>query len=69
MPNQQTKTASRVHVGGGKVSVNVNKSGTVRVYATGGGKPKTRFLPKGETHGGIGVEIHFSFPKGKKSKK
>jgi hypothetical protein len=69
MPSQQTKTTSRVHVGGGKVTVDVNKSGTVRVYATGGGKPRTRFLPKGETHGEIGVEIHFKFPGGKKSKK
>jgi len=43
----------------GRVSVDVNKSGTVGVYIGGGGKPKTHDNPKGEMHGEVGVQIRF----------
>jgi hypothetical protein len=59
----------RIHVDTtqGRVSVDVNKSGTVGVYVGGGGKPKTHDNPKGETHGEIGVQIRFGgSKKGKK---
>jgi len=59
----------RIHVdtAKGRVSVDVNKSGTVGVYISGGGKPKTHDNPKGEKHAGVGIEIRFGgSKKGKK---
>jgi hypothetical protein len=59
----------RIHVdtAKGRVSVDVNKSGTVGIYMGGGGKPKTHDNPKGEKHGEIGVRITFGgSKKGKK---
>jgi hypothetical protein len=69
MANKDTSKKTRVHVNPkkGRVSVDVNKSGTVGVYAGGGGKPKTRDNPKGEIHGELGVQ--FKFGGAKKGKK
>ncbi len=57
------KKSGRVHLevgkGGGRASVDVNKGGTVRLYGELGGRAKTRLEPKGEIHGGAGVQLRF----------
>lgn len=59
---KETK-GSRVHLerdkSGGRVSVDLNKSGSVRAFASGGGQPKTHFNPRGETHVGAGLQFRF----------
>lgn len=55
------KKSSRVHVEGdkGRVSVDLNKSGSVRGYVEGGGRARSRREPKGEVHGGAGLQFRF----------
>jgi hypothetical protein len=71
MANKDVSKKARVHVDPqkGHVSVDVNKSGTVSVYAGGGAKPKTRDNPKGEKHVEVGAQLKFGGAKKEKRKK
>jgi hypothetical protein len=64
------KKKTRVHVDTqkGRVSVDVNKSGTAGVYVGGGGQPKSRNNPKGEKHIEAGVQLKFGGAKRNKDK-
>jgi hypothetical protein len=55
------KKSGRVHIEGskGRASVDLNRSGTVRAFGEVGGRPRSRQEPKGEVHGGGGLQFRF----------